>query len=130
MSFRCSFPYFSKVFAMVFIYLLKTLFFRIEAFFRRWYVGGFFVVYEYVRASIKKSEEFFAVRISAHFLLKPLYQEYSIVGYGMGFITRLGRIVVGSIWYAVLILGATLVYVCWATIPLYIIYALFYGKSF
>ena len=115
---------------MVFVYLLKTLFFRIEAFFRRWYVGGFFVVYEHTRNNIAKWEKFFAVRISAHFLLKPLYQEYSIVGYGMGFIARLGRIVAGSIWYTVFILGATLVYVCWATIPLYIIYAFFYGKSF
>ncbi len=96
-------------------------------FFRRWYAGGFFVVYDMVRSLFRRLERKFALRANAHFLFKPLYQEYNIVGYVIGFVYRALTLLFGGLVYAFIGLSGVVVFAAWAAIPAYGIYRIIIG---
>jgi hypothetical protein len=112
---------------MVIIYLAKTLYFRVLMFFKRWYVSTFFKVYWNALRMIDYFERKIAVRANAHFLFKPLYQEYNIVGYVLGFVFRFFRIGSGYFLYFLIILFSFIFYVCWALLPIFLIYKIING---
>lgn len=62
-----------------------------------------------------------ALRITLRYLFKPLYQDYTILGYILGFVFRSGRILIASILYLIIVLAATAIYLAWAFIPIIII---------
>ena len=109
------------------VYLIKTLYFRVVMFFRRWYVNGFFVVYDMVQSLFGRLERKFALRANAHFLFKPLYQEYNVIGYVIGFVYRAFTLLFGGLLYASIALGGVAVFGMWAAIPIYGIYRIIIG---
>ncbi len=109
------------------IYLVKTLYFRVVMFFRRWYVNGFFTALNMLRRVLRSLERKMALRANLHFLFKPLYQEYNIVGYVMGFLYRSVKLVVGAVVYGIIIVCAAVLFVAWACIPAYGIYRIITG---
>jgi hypothetical protein len=111
----------------VLIYLFKTLFFRITMFFKRWYWGGFFAVYGQALRFARAVSSSFDPRLNALFLFKPLYQEYNIVGYILGFVVRGAKLCIGSILYVVVFAIALVVYVFWAFVPITIVYKIIQG---
>jgi len=100
----------------LFSYFFSRLVFHFGAFFRNWYIGG---SRRYSHAALNFFELLdrgFALRITIRHLFKPMYGDYSAVGYGLGFIFRFIRLLIGLVVY---IIAAS----CW--ILIYIIFIFF-----
>lgn len=103
------------------VYLIQQFFYRIYAFFEHWYWGGLrFFVRGAVNA-LESLDRYFALRVTFRYWLRPLYQDYSAIGYILGFIFRTGRLFAGGLIYLVAILIAAAAYLFWAAFPVYII---------
>jgi len=111
-----------------FIYLINRFFYRIISFFRHWYIGGFSVIAHQTIGLMERLDRFFAFRVTARYFLKPLYQDYSFIGYVLGFIFRSGRLLIGGLLYIVISLLGLVIYIGWAAIPIYIVYYGFIQK--
>ncbi|MCL5004806.1 MAG: hypothetical protein M1170_02600 [Patescibacteria group bacterium] len=107
---------------MIFIYLFNRLLRRIKKFFRHWYVNGFFVYSHFIVSFLEKLDRFFALKITWRYLFQPLYQERNIIGYILGFVFRLGRLLVGGAVYLAIIAGAAGLYLIWLAFPVYVIF--------
>lgn len=70
---------------------------------------------------MERLDQSLAVKVTARYFFKPLYQDYSILGYILGFIFRSVRLFAGGFVYLLVILCATAVYILWAGLPVYII---------
>jgi hypothetical protein len=108
-------------------YLLKTLAFRFLMFFRRWYVDSFLFAYGQCLHALRALDARIALRQNLRLLFRPLYQEYNVVGYAMGFAFRGILVATGSLLYSLVILLAFALYVAWAVIPLTIICKILIG---
>lgn len=104
------------------IYLLSHLGRRILDFFRHWYLDGFLLAVDLTLNFLERLDRYFALRITVKNWLQPLYQDYTVIGYVMGFILRTLRIGVGTIIYAAVTVLAVAAFLIWAVIPLLIIY--------
>jgi hypothetical protein len=85
----------------LFSYLFSRLAFRFGSFFRHWYVGG---SRRYAHAALNFFELMdrgFALKITLRHLFKPMYGDYSAVGYALGFIFRSIRLVIGLVVYII-----------------------------
>jgi hypothetical protein len=110
------------------IYLGKTIAFRIYMFFRRWYAGGFLMLYGMWLGLVRASERRLAIRINARFLFQPLYQERNIVGYVMGFLYHFFKIFLGGVWYGITACIIAFLYLLWAAVPIALIYKIIKGS--
>lgn len=70
---------------------------------------------------LEKFDRSLALRITLKNLFTPLYQDRTPVGYILGFIFRVLRVVVGAVIYFVVIVAGIAIYVIWAAIPIYVI---------
>ena len=113
---------------MVFAYLFRNLFLTIFLFFRHWYVDGFNAVFGRALGIVRAMERRLALRINLHFLFKPLYQEYNIYGYVMGFLFRGLRIAAGLLGYLLIMFVAAAAYIIWASVPVFLVYRIIIGK--
>lgn len=109
------------------IYLLRHAVYRIVEFFRHWYIHGFLRAGDWTIGFLERLDKWFALRITLKNIFKPLYQDYSFIGYIWGFIFRSARLFAGGIIYIVIILAAIGLYAIWAALPIFIIYKIFYG---
>ena len=106
---------------MLIPYLFRALLFHIFLFFKHWYSDALFVVYGAFLYVVRVLEKRLALRVNLHFLFKPLYQEYNVVGYVIGFLFRGVRIIFAGLVYCVLVVLALAVYVVWAAIPIVLV---------
>lgn len=106
----------------MFAYLIKRFIFRIKQFLRHWYINSFFIYSHFVVSFLEKLDKYFAFRINLRYLFNPLYQDRSIIGYGLGFIFRSSRLLSGSLIYLFIIVFAVFLYLIWLTAPIFIIY--------
>jgi len=74
---------------------------------------------------LEELDKFVALRITAKNWFKPLYQDYSIIGYLWGFIFRTIRILIGLAIYLFLFFVSIGIFILWAFIPVYVIYQIF-----
>jgi hypothetical protein len=109
-------------------YLIKTFVFRIGMFLRHWYIDGFFALYGVWLRFLRFYERRVAIRINVRFLFQPLYQEYNIIGYVLGFLYRFIKVVIGGFLYMVTGIVCFIMYVVWAAIPLVLIYKIISGN--
>lgn len=100
-------------------YLIERFFYRLLDFFRHWYVKSFFIYYHQVITFFEKLDRTFALKITLRHLFQPLYKDYTLIGYFLGFIFRAFRIVAVSLIYLFLIILAALLYLLWILLPLY-----------
>ncbi len=107
---------------MLFIYLIKNLLLSILLFFKHWYWDGFQFIYGKALGIIRGLEKSLAIRINLRFIFKPLYQEYNIYGYFLGFIFRALRIVAGGLAYIFIMAFFALIYLLWAALPVFFAY--------
>jgi len=114
--------------ALLLIYLLNRLIFRIKEFLRHWYIKSFFIYIHFVISQLEKIDHFLAFKITLRHLFQPLYQDNSIIGYILGFIFRSSRLLIGAIAYLVIFAVAALFYISWLSILPLIIYQII--KSF
>ena len=101
----------------LFAYLFSRLAFRFGSFFRSWYVGG---SRRYASAALNFFEILdrgFALKITLRHLFKPMYGDYSAVGYGLGFLFRAVRLLIGSVVYVAAAACWLLVYIFLVLFP-------------
>lgn len=104
------------------IYGLNRFIFRISEFIRHWYLGGFTAYIHCFISFLERTDRFFAIKVTWRNLFRPLYQDRSIIGYILGFIFRFLRLIIGGIFYFILIILAVLGYLIWAAFPLFIVF--------
>lgn len=107
------------------VYLFQRFLYRVFEFLRHWYLKSFFIYSHAVINFLERLDKIFALKVTLRHIFQPLYKDYSIIGYVLGFIFRTGRIIGASFIYAVLIALAILIYVIWLLAPVYIIYQIF-----
>jgi len=108
------------------IYLVSRFFYRIAEFLRHWYQDGFFFFSRRLVDFLERLDRYFAFKITLRFLFQPLFQNYTFVGYILGFIFRGFRLLVAGFVYLLTILAWLVVYLLWAFIPLGIIYKIIF----
>lgn len=104
------------------VYILNRYLFRIYYFLYHWYARGFRKIANRAINYLEKLDYSFALRINLKNIFQPLFQDYSIVGYVLGFISRFIRVVTASIIYVVFIVLCVFLYLAWAAIPIFAIY--------
>ena len=89
---------------------------------RDWYVGFFFLLSHLASRTFETLDRSLALRVNLHHFFEPLYQDRTIIGYVLGFIFRLARLLVGVAIYLVLAAAFALIYLIWCLTPLYLFY--------
>ncbi|MBI2515058.1 hypothetical protein HYV91_02660 [Candidatus Wolfebacteria bacterium] len=103
------------------LYLGNRFFYRLAEFFRHWYKNSFRIYGHFVISTLEKLDQSLAWRITLKHLFEPLYQDRSFIGYILGFIFRVGRLIIGGAIHLFLITIALLLYLSWLVIPVFII---------
>lgn len=111
-------------------YLARRFVYRITEFFRHWYVKSVRIYLNFVINIFQAVDRYFAWKVTLHFIFHPLYGDYTIVGYTLGFIFRVLRLTVALIVYAVMFFIAVVLYAIWVIIPPYLILRPFIGYLF
>lgn len=108
-----------------FTYIISRFFYRIAEFLRHWYVVGTYRYSDFVMSGLRRMDRTLAWRITLKYLFKPLYGDYSALGYVMGFMFRLMRLLVGGVIYLVVFVVALFVYLLWLLLPAYLVVKIF-----
>lgn len=103
-------------------YLINRLGYRVFDFVRDWYVGGFLSIGRRMMSVLEALDRYFSWKITLKNLFQPLYQDYSLAGRFFGIVFRPIRLFFGSLVYICVIVIAAAVYICWAAIPMLVIY--------
>lgn len=104
------------------VYIAQRFLYRVLDFLRHWYVDSFYFISRQTVNVLEILDRRLAFKVSVRYWLKPLYQDYTPLGYILGFILRTFRVIAGGIVYLLVILLAAAVYLAWAGIPVYVIY--------
>ncbi|MEX1014514.1 MAG: hypothetical protein WDZ80_05125 [Candidatus Paceibacterota bacterium] len=105
----------------IFTYLLYRIFYRIGDFLNNWYIRSSRNYWHWVITKIQRIDYRLAWKITLKNLFKPLYKDYSFVGYVVGFFLRIGRLFFSSIIYLIILSIASLIYLFWISLPILII---------
>lgn len=106
----------------VFIYLINRLFFRIRMLFKHWYKDGSKKFFHTLIGFLEYLDRFFAIEITFKHIFEPLYQDKSFIGYIMGFLLRIMRIISALIVYSMVVSVFVVLYLIWLAIPLFIVF--------
>ncbi len=109
-------------------YLFRRFFYRIIEFLRHWYVESVRIYFNFVLNQLQAIDYSFAWKITLKNLFKPLYKDYSVIGYVLGFIFRVLRLFVSTIIYGFIFVFAAAVYVAWLALPVFLIFKVFFSK--
>lgn len=104
------------------VYLGHRFLYRITEFFRHWYVKSGKMYFDRVLNKLERVDYYFAWKITLKKLFEPLYGDYSTIGLILGFVFRTGRLVAGTLVYALIFLFVIGLYLIWLFVPIYIIY--------
>ena len=109
------------------VYIGWRILHRFAEFFRHWYVVSYYFIGRYLVSFLERLDRTLAFRITLKYLFQPLYQDYTVIGYILGFIFRSFRLVAGGLVYAAIILAAAALYLVWLLVPVFIIYRIVQG---
>ena len=112
--------------ASALVYFGNRFIYRIVEFFRHWHTDGIFVFFRWLIDFLERLDRHFAARITLRHLFQPLYQNYTFIGYVLGFIFRSVRVGLAGFVYLLVILAWLGLYLAWAAIPIYILYKIIY----
>ena len=108
-----------------FFYLVFGVIEAGERFLYHWYILAFHLYWNRVIRFLARLDLHLAFKVTFLHILKPLYQDYTVLGYFFGFCFRGIRLCMGAVIYGVAIGIAVLVYLVWIVIPVALfIYAL------
>jgi hypothetical protein len=105
----------------VLVYLGSRFFYRIGEFLRHWYKDGFFFFSRRLINFLERLDRYFALKVTLRYLFQPLYQNYTFIGYVLGFIFRGIRVGLAGFIYFLIILVWLVFYLFWAFIPIFIL---------
>lgn len=110
----------------ILVYLGNRFFYRFREFLRHWYKDGFFFFSRRLINFLERLDRYFALKVTLRYLFQPLYQNYTFIGYVLGFIFRGIRVGLAGFIYFLIILVWLVFYLFWAFIPLGIIYKIIF----
>ena len=99
------------------VYVIHRAVYRILDFFHHWYVDGSRVLAHKFMSVLEEMDKSFAIKLTIKYFFQPLYKDYTVVGRILGVIFRSGRILIGGIFYLVMVLIFLVVYLVWIFIP-------------
>ena len=67
------------------LYLLRRFFHKIAEFFRHWYIDATKSYFSFFIDKLEDLDRYFAWKITFLHLFQPLYKDYSVLGYILGF---------------------------------------------
>lgn len=105
------------------LYLGHRALYRLRRFLADWYGGGFLFTWHLVRGLLADLDRTLAFRITIQNLFQPLYQDFTVLGYILGFIFRVLRVAIGLLLYPIVVGLGALGYLLWASAPILILYA-------
>ena len=108
------------------VYLAQRFFYRVYEFLWHWYVNSFYIFSHGAISLLQLLDEKLALAINLRLWFKPLYQDYTIIGYILGFLFRTLRIGVAVALYFCVAISFSVGYLIWAGILPYIIYQGFF----
>jgi hypothetical protein len=107
------------------VYFLKFSLQAVADFFRHWYVGGAVAWIGGTIGFLERLDRRLALRVSLRYLFSPLFQQRDLIGFTLGFIFRLLRILVALVVYGAAIFFSFLLFLGWAILPAVLIYKIF-----
>lgn len=107
------------------VYLVERFFWRIWDFLNHWYRQSFRVYGNTLLNFLNRVDYYLAWKITWRYLFQPLYKDYTILGYILGFVFRSGRLVLSSAIYFLIFLFAAALFVFWLIIPPLLLYLIF-----
>lgn len=102
---------------MVFAYVTQKFLWRIVDFLRHWYVRSAKLYSSYILDRLHDFDKVLAWKITLRNLFTPLYKDYTLVGYVLGFFLRAARLVVASVFYVAVFCVAVALYIIWLLTP-------------
>lgn len=103
-------------------YFFIRLFYRLMEFLRHWYFNSFKIYSHFIISLLEKFDRKFAFKITLRNLFQPLYQDRTLIGYVLGFFFRTARLIIGGVFYILIIAIAIFIYFAWLAVLPYIIY--------
>ena len=91
------------------IYLVNRFFYRIWRFIYNWYVGGFLAITHTAIDLFERLDRIFAFSVTLRNIYQPLYQDRTVLGFVLGVVFRLLRVLVGGFLYLVIFLITILI---------------------
>ncbi len=110
------------------LYLVRRFFFRIKIFLGHWYVKSARIYSNFVLNQLERLDRLLAWRITLRNLFQPLYGDFSLIGYVLGFCFRVVRLIFGSIVYLAVFIIALGVYIFWLIIPPFVVLGIIIGS--
>ena len=99
-------------------YVVRQSGYRVAEFFRHWYIASAKRYFNFALDRLARADRVLAWRITARHLFKPLYGDYSVIGYVFGFVFRVLRLLAASVFYVAFFVVLTAGYVAWFLVPL------------
>ncbi len=99
------------------VYLVERFIYRIFEFLRHWYVRSARIYSNFILTKFERLDRRLALVVTLKNLFQPLYKDYTIIGYIIGFIFRSIRIIVASVVYIIFFSVAAIVYLIWLVVP-------------
>jgi len=94
-------------------------------FFYDWYVAFSLGFLKQFLSFANTIEGILAVREMARRIFQPLYQDYDVAGYILGFFFRIFRIIIGVIIHLIVFLFFLILYFIWVLLPPFVVYMVF-----
>jgi hypothetical protein len=104
------------------IYLINRFFYRLIEFLRHWYFNSFKIYSHFIISLLEKFDRKLAFKVTTKHLFQPLYQDQTLIGYILGFFFRTARLIIGGVFYILIIAIAIFIYLSWLAVLPYIIY--------
>ncbi len=108
-------------------YIFNRFIYRVLDFFRHWYINSFYIYTYRVISFLRKIDKRLAIVITWRYLFQPLYQDRTFIGYFLGFLFRIGRLVFAALVYFLIIAVAILFYLVWLAIPVFLAFKIISG---
>jgi hypothetical protein len=104
------------------VYLARRLLYRFLDFFHHWYIDGSRAIGRRFMATLTAADQSLAVAITVRHFFEPLYKDYSIIGRILGVVFRSFRILIGGLFYLLIVIAFAAVYIIWIAIPAVILF--------
>jgi len=99
----------------------------IGQFFTAWYIDDSAKLWHMIFDCLESLERKIALKEMIHFWFQPLFQDYTVLGYILGFVNRTLRIIIGAIIYFLVFIAGLVLYVVWLYIPAFILTMIFWN---
>lgn len=108
-------------------YAAHRFIYRIGEFLRHWYIKSMRMYWNWILNGLQEIDYYLAWRITAKNLFQPLYKDYSVIGYILGFLFRVVRLALASAVYLLVFAVVFTGYFIWLLVPPFLLVRAIFG---